>query len=385
MHIAESFALASGAKLKNQRLYERFTPTGSSRYISFHKIHYDQFQEVLNLIQPVLKNYGIDIVQIGGANYPKILSIPKVKDYGSASYILRNSLLHFGEYSILFDLCSSVNTKSLILNSIGYEKIICPFFLNKDTQRVINKYSKDNSLPLFDSKNSKDLLNEIKPEDVAANILNLLELEFHKPYDTLYRGEYYKENFFEINVYPIKDYVYDLSQISEPVLRLDYNFDLVFLENHLKNKKCRIRTNKEIPISIIEKHSDKIIGIDLEVKSKENFSQFIKLVKKLKVELLLFSFLDEEASGDLKMQYLDAEPVNFQRNKVPIINFNTNDENLYFKCDEVILYKNKFYISKEDIINDNFYDPIKFNKLSSFNLSESFSNILIVKSLTNQN
>ena len=99
----------------------------------------------------------------------------------------------------------------------------------------------------------------------------------------------------------------------------------------------------------------------------------------------MFSFLDEDASGDLKMQYLDAEPVNFQRNKVPIINFNTNDENLYFKCDEVILYKNKFYISKEDIINDNFYDPIKFNKLSSFNLSESFSNILIVKSLTNQN
>lgn len=385
MHIAESFALASGAKLKNQRLYERFIPTGSNQYVSFHKIHYDQFQEVLNLIQPVLKNYGIDIIQIGGSNYPKILSIPKLKDYGSASYVLRNSLLHFGEYSILFDLCSSVNIKSLILNSIGYENVICPFFLNKDNQVVINNYSKNNNLPLFDSKNSKDLLNEIKPEDIAANILNLLGFEFHKPYDTLYRGEYYKENFFEINIYPIKDYVYDLSQIPDPVLRLDYNFDLVFLEKHLKNKKCRIRTNKEIPISIIEKYADKINGIDLEIKSKENFAQFIKSVKKLKVELLLFSFLEEENCNDLKMQYLDIEPINFQKNKTPIIDFNLNDENLYFKCDEVILYKNKFYISKEDIINDNFYDANKFNKLSSFNLSESFSNILIVRSLTNQN
>lgn len=385
MHIAESFALASAAKLNNQRLYERFAPVGSSKYISFHKIHYDQYQEVLNLVQPVLKNYGIDIIQIGGANYPKILSIPKIKDYGSASYILRNSLLHFGEYSILFDLCSSVNTKSLILNSIGYEKTICPFFSNKENQTVINNYSKNNNLPLFDSKSSKNLLNEINPEDIAAKILSLLGLSFHKPYDTLYRGEYYKENFFEINVYPIKDYLYNLNQISEPILRLDYNFDLAFLENHLKDKKCRIRTNKEIPISIIEKYADKINGIDLEIKNRENFAQFIKSVKKLKVELLLFSFLDEEICNDLKMQYLDVEPINFQKSKIPIVNFNLNDDDLYFKCDEVILYKDQFYICKEDIINNNFYDPNKFNKVSSFNLSENFSNVLVVKSLTKQN
>ena len=384
MHIAESFALASGAKLNNQRLYERFTPVGSNQYISFHKIHYDQYQEVLNLIQPVLKSYAIDIVQIGGTNYPKILSIPKIKDYGSASYILRNSLLHFGEYSILFDLCSSVNTKSLILNSIGYEKAICPFFSNKDEQVIINNYSKNN-LPLFDSKASKNLLNEIKPEDIAAKILNLLGLNFNKPYDTLYRGEYYRENFFEINIYPIKDYVYDLSQIPEPILRLDYHFDLVFLEKHLKNKKCRIRTNKEIPISIIEKYADKISGIDLEIKNRENFAQFIKAIKKLKVELLLFSFLEEDICNDLKMQYLDVEPINFQKSKIPIVDFNLNDDNLYFKCDEVILYKDQFYICKEDIINNNFYDPNKFNKVSSFNLSDNFSNILIVRNLTNRN
>ena len=383
MHIAESFALASGAKLNNQRLYERFTPVGSNQYISFHKIHYDQYQEVLNLIQPVLKSYAIDIVQIGGANYPKILSVSKVKDYGSASYILRNSLLHFGEYSILFDLCSSVNTKSLILNSIAYEKIICPFFSNRDKQIVINNYSKNNNLPLFDSKTSKGLLNEIKPEDIAAKILNLLGLEFHKPYDTLYRGEYYKENFFEINVYPIKDYVYDLSQIPEPIIRLDYHFDLEFLEKHLKNKKCRIRTNKEIPESIIQKYADKIAGIDLEIKNRENFATFIKYVKKAKVELLLFSFLDEDICNDLKMQYLDVEPINFQKTTIPIVGFNLNDKDLFFKCDEVILYKNQFYISKDDIINNNFYDPNKFNRVSSFNLSESFSNVLIVRDLTN--
>ena len=383
MHIAESFALASGAKLNNQRLYERFTPIGSNQYISFHKIHYDQYQEVLNLIQPILKSYDIDILQISGTNYPKILSLPKIKDYGSASYVLRHSLLHFGEYSILFDLCSSVNTKSLILNSIGYEKAICPFFSNKNEQTVINNYAKDNNLPLFDSKSSKNLLNEIKPEDIAAKILNLLGLEFHKPYDTLYRGEYYKENFFEINIYPIKDYIYDLSQIPEPILRLDYHFDLIFLEKHLKNKKCRIRTNKEIPISIIEKYSDKISGIDLEIKNRENFAQFIKAVKKLKVELLLFSFLDENICNNLKMQYLDVETINFQKSKIPIVDFNLNDDNLYFKCDEVILYKDQFYICKEDIINNNFYDPNKFNKVSSFNLSDNFSNILIVRNLTN--
>lgn len=385
MHIAESFALASGSKINNQRIYERFIPVGSNQYISFHKIHYDQFQEVINLIQPVLKKYGIDIVQIGGTNYPKILSIPKIKDYGCASYILRNSLLHFGEYSILFDLCASVNTKSLILNSIGYEKTICPFFLDKENSVVINKYIEKDELPFYDARVTKKLLNNIKPEEIAEKILNLLGLQFHKPYETLYIGEHYKENFFEINIYPIKGYVYDLTQIADPVIRLDYNYDLQFLQNHLNNKKCRIRTNKEIPISFIEKYAANISGIDLEIINKEDFSKFIKAVKKAKVDILVFSFLEESSCNDLKMQYLDIEPINFQNTKTPIFDFNINEPNLYFKCDEVVMYKDKFYISKEDIINNNYYDPNKFNDLSSFNISDNFSNILIVRGLTNSN
>lgn len=382
MHIAESFALAAGAKINNQRVYERFNPIGSNQFISFHKIHYDQFQEVLNLIQPILKNYGVDIVQIGGTNYPKILSIPKLKDYGSASYIIRNSLLHFGEYSVLFDICASVNTRSLILNSIGYEKSICPFFLNKENNIVINKYAKKNEMPFYDAGVTKKLLNEIKPEEIAGKILGLLGLEFNKPYDTLYRGEHYRENFFEINIYPVKDYAYDLSQIPDPILRLDYNYDLNFLERHLKSKKCRIRTNKEIPLSIIEKYADKISGIDLEIINREDFSKFIKAAKKLKIELLVFSFLKEDECNDLKMMYLDIEEIKFQEIKMPIFDFNLNDPDLFFKCDELIRYKDQFYLSREDIINDNFYDPNKFNQVSSFNISENISNILIVRSLT---
>jgi len=384
MHIAESFALASGAKINNQKVYERFAPIGSNKYISFHKIHYDQFQEVLNLIQPILKNYGVDIVQIGGTNFPNILSIPKLKDYGSASYILRNSLLHFGEYSVLFDICASVNTKSLILNSIGYEKSICPFFLNKENSTIISKYAQKNELPFYDARITKKILNETKPELIAEKILNLLSLEFHKPYETLYRGEYYRENFFEINIYPIKDYIYDLSQIPNPILRLDYNYDLYFLEQHLKNKKCRIRTNKEIPLSLIEKYADKISGIDLEIINKEDFSKFIKAVKKAKIEILVFSFLKENLCNDLKMQYLDIEEIKFQENKTVIFDFNLNDSNLFFKCDELIRYKDQFYLSKEDIINGNYYDPNKFNPISNFNISENISNVLIVRSLTNQ-
>lgn len=382
MHIAESFALAAGAKINNQKVYERFSPVGSNQYISFHKIHYDQFQEVLNLIQPILKNYGVDIVQIGGTNYPKILSIPKLKDYGSATYILRNSLLHFGEYSVLFDICTSVDTKSLILNSIGYEKSICPFFLNKENSVVINRYAQKNELPFYDARITKKLLNEIKPEEIAAKIFSLLGLEFRKPYDTLYRGEHYRENFFEINFYPIKDYTYDLSQVSDPILRLDYNYDLNFLERHLKSKKCRIRTNKEIPIALVEKYADKISGIDLEIINREDFSKFIKAVKKLKIEILVFSFLKEETCNDLKMMYLDIEEIKFQEIKTPIFDFNLNNPDLFFKCDELIRYKDQFYLSREDIINDNFYDPNKFNQVSSFNLSENISNVLIVRNLT---
>jgi len=383
MHLAESFALASGALLTKEKLYERFAPIGSEKFISFHKIHYNQYQEVLNLIKPVLKAYEIDVVQIGGENYPEIKSISKIKDYGCATYILRNSFLHFGEYSILFDLCASVNTKSLILNSISKKEFISPFFADSKNQIILDSYSENGSLPLYDGNATAHLVNKIKPEDIAENIFKLLEIKYKKPYETLYVGDLYKENSHEINIYPIKDYVYDLESISEPIIRMDYCYDLSFLEKHLTIKKCRVRTNKEIPLNFIKKYASKISSIDLELKSDEDFSSFISHIKSHKINLLLYSFLNEEKSGDLKLKYLDIEPISFQNIEDPTIKFNLNDENVYFKCNELILYKNKFYISKSDILNNNPYTINKFNKADQFDLSENLSNILAIRVLTN--
>lgn len=383
MHLAESIALTSGASLTKEKLYERFAPIGSDRFISFHKIHYNQYQEVLNLIQPILKAYEIDIIQIGGQDYSQIKHIPKIKDYGCATYILRNSLLHFGEYSILFDLCASVNTKSLILNSISKTKFISPFFAESKNQIIIDSYSENGDLPLYDGNSTSHLINKIKPEVIAENIFKLLNLQYKKPYETLFIGEFYKENNYEINVYPIKDYFYDLSSIDNPIIRMDYHYDLNFLEKHLISKKCRIRTNKEIPEKFIKKYADRISGIDLELKSNEDYTSLISCIKTHKINLLLYSFLNEEKSGNLKLKYLDIEPISFQNVKDPIIDFDLNSDEIYFKCNELILYKNQFYVSKSDILNNNAYTVNKFNKINQFDLNENLTNILAVKILTN--
>lgn len=380
MHLAESFALAAGSKLNNQRIYEKYTPLDCDKFISFHKIYYEQYQEVINLLNPILKASNIEILQIGGHNYANVKNVSKVKDYNNLAYILRNSLLHFGEYSILFDICSSVKTKSVILNSVAYENILKPYFFDKENGIIINNYAKNDDLPMFDANKSKHLLNEIKPEYIASKILNLLfNIEFKSPYETIHRGEYYKENFFETNVYPIADYVYNLDNIGNPVIRMDFNYNLSFLENQLKKNKCRIRSHKELPIEFIEKYKEQISGIDLEIKGKENFTNFISKAKRMKIDLLLFSFSDEQKANDLKLMYIDSEAINFQKLPSIKIDFDLNDPKLFFKCDEVILYRDKFYISEKDIINNNYYDPNKFNPLSKFDLSENLANSLIVR------
>lgn len=380
MHLAESLALASGCKLTNQKIYEKFIPLGIDKFISFHKILYDNHQEVINILKPILSQYDIEIVQIGGANYKNIKGISNVKEYCHATYILRKSLLHFGEYSILFDLAASVDTKRVILNSISDPRFISPYLGDKDKEIIINNYTKDGSLPFYDPNATKDLINKIKPEEIAEKVCAALEIPFTKPYSTVYVGKNYKENFFEVNIYPVKDYMYNLPNIAEPIIRLDFNYDLQFLQNHLGSRKYRIRTDKEIPEQILVKYKDNIAGIDLEIKNSENFEKFIKVVKKLKIDILIFSFNEEEKCGELKLKYLDIEPINFQ--KIEKGQIDLSEENLYFKCDELICYKNNFYVTKDDIINNNKYDPNRFNKVKDFDLIDSVENCFFVKSLT---
>ena len=379
MHLAESISLSCGAKLSKEKLYQKYAPIDSNKFVSFHKSQYDQYQEVINLIKPTLDSLGIDIIQIGGCNYPNIKSIVNVKDYCAASYILNKSLLHFGEYSILFDIAASVGTKSVILNSIGPENVICPFFENSRSSTILNNYSEKNESPYYDAATSKHLVNKIYPENVAESIFAQLGIEYQKPYETVFRGANYRENFTEVNIYPIKKYVYDLQRINNPIIRLDFNYDLEFLERQLAVSKCRIRTNKKIPLEIITKYRSNILGIDLEAKLNSNCAEFIQTVKKNKIELLVYSFENETKSSDLKMEFLDIEKINFQNQNAQKVEVDFSDENLYFKCDEIILYKDKAYLDVKDILNEKVFTPNTFNKVSDFNLSEVLSTCLIVK------
>lgn len=381
MHLAESLALAAGAKLTNQKIYEKFTPLGVDKFISFHKILYENHQEVINILKPILSQYDIEIIQIGGANYKNIKGISNVKEYCHATYILRKSLLHYGEYSILFDLAASVDIKRVILNSISDPKFISPYLGDKNKEIILNNYTKEGSLPFYDPNATKDLVNKIKPEDIAEKVCEGLGIPYTKPYSTIHIGKNYKENFYEVNVYPVKDYTYNLPNIPEPIIRLDFCYDLQFLENHIRSRKYRIRTDREIPEQFLARYKDNIAGIDLEIKNPENFDVFIKNIKKYKINLLLFSFNDESKSGDMKLKYLDIEPINFQ--KIEKCQIDLAEENLYFKCDELICYKNNYYITKDDIINNNKYDPNRFNRVKDFNLDDSIDNCLFVKSLTN--
>lgn len=380
MHLGESLALAAGVPISNQKLYPKYYPLGVDKFISFHKIVYEQFQEVINLLKPILDQYDVKIVQIGGANYNHTKSFPSIKEYNHAAYILEKSLLHFGEYSILFDIAASIGCKRLILNSISHPRLISPPIGNKDQEEVINNYTKEGSLPFYDAASTKDLINQIKPETIVEKICSMLGINFKKPYETIYKGSLHKENGYEINVYPVKNFVYNLKNVAEPIIRLDFSYNLEFLETHLKLQKFRIRTDKEIPEQILSRHKDKILGIDLEIKSNENFDKFIKIVKKNKIPILVFSFLKEEEAADIKLTYLDIEPINFQNTSQKTIDL--KQENLYFKCDELICYKNDLYITKDDIINGNKYDANKFNRVADFDLTDSVENCLFVKLLT---
>lgn len=74
MHILEQYALSCGLKIDEPYIYEKYFPIPHERYITFspfgkfNSSKYSYWQEVIDLLSPILKKENIHIVQIGNQN-----------------------------------------------------------------------------------------------------------------------------------------------------------------------------------------------------------------------------------------------------------------------------------------------------------------------------
>ena len=73
MHLLQSYSLQSGQKIKKIDILEKYYPLNVDKFILFHPWTkpskcYAYWQDVLEIITPILKEAGLLIVQVGLAN-----------------------------------------------------------------------------------------------------------------------------------------------------------------------------------------------------------------------------------------------------------------------------------------------------------------------------
>lgn len=349
MHILEQYALNSGAKIKDAFIYEQFFPITVEKYITFHPVSkpsktYDYWQEVINMIVLILEKNNIKIIQLGHENekvYQNVLNTVGMTSVNQTAYIIKNALLHFGTDSFPTHVASHYKKKIVSLYSNNYISCVKPYF--GDSKDHILLEPEREGKPNFSFEESPKTINRIKPELIAKNILNLLNIPAAIEIETKYFGSNYNQPKLEL----VPNVNIDPKQFNSNLLivRMDLEYNLQILENQLNICPCYITTDKVIDAQLLIRNKNNIKKIFYQI-TKDNNIDFVNFLEANSIPFELFTLLKDKDLDEVKIKYLDHQIITEIRtdNKERINLSNLN--NLYFKSNKRIVSKGKIFNSE---------------------------------------
>jgi hypothetical protein len=338
MHLIERYATSCGVKIGKPYIYETFFPIPVEKYISFQPFskyqskNYDYWDEVIAMISPYLNEQNIKIIQIGAKDDKHIngtINLSGQTKISQAAYIVNNSILHLGADSFAAHIASGFNKKIVCIYSNNNINNVKPYW-SKSQDVVLLKPNTDKK-PQYSANEFPKSINNIKPEEIAKGVLDLLNITYKKTPKTIYIGDDYKSKTFEI----IPDKPINISSINIEtfIIRMDYHFDEQVLEYYLQNRKCIIITNKPINENLLKQYKNNIVQFVYLVEN-DNDSKFIKILKNNTINTVYMSYLNEDELNQFKLDYMDYGLIIRRDYPKDHINF---ADNIYFKSSRIIL------------------------------------------------
>jgi hypothetical protein len=358
MHLLERYATSCGVKIGKPYIYYSFFPLPFERYISFQPFskyqskNYDYWQEVIDIIIPYLNRNNINIVQIGlkdDKQFNNIYPTCGQTDVSQASYIIKNSILHFGADSFGAHIASGFDKKIAAIYSNNNVENVKPYW-SKDEDCVLLKPDILNKKPSYSAGENPKNINKIKPEHIARSILDLLNIEYKNLPNTIWIGEDYVNKTFEI----IPDKLINPNNIpiQNPIIRMDYSFNEHALSIFLEHKNCIIVTNKPINANILIKNKKNIAQILYEV-DDNNDPQFVKKLKENGINYSLISYLSNENLNKYKINYMDLGLiVQKELSLKPKFDIK-NQKNIFYISSRILISSEGQFSSRFDWINKN--------------------------------
>jgi hypothetical protein len=352
-HIAEEYAKSLGCKIGSPVLEPHFFPVASKKYITFHtngkKVpakHYDFWGIVFLLIKGKLKEAGINIIQTGGPEDPPYRECDQSHlgcSFKQMSYVIKNSELHLGIDSLPMHIASAFNKKIVALFSNLFIENASPLWSSNDDCALFSPdFSKIK--PSFASTEPNKRINEVKPEQIASSVLNLLGICHDlDDYKTLRLGVHYPNEILEVipNFQPQSNYFPNL--VAN--LRCDYGVVEEVLPSWL-SRKSNIMTESPIPLQLLSAFRENIAGVTMFMDSGLIDKEYLTSLSRLNMKFNLIC-KDKSKLQDLRFKFFDwvvEEHVKFSKKDV---DFGSElCDNTFYHSNKVLVSEGKNYLSK---------------------------------------
>lgn len=366
MKLAELYSLSTGLKLGDQELVERFYPLPFERYVTLQggsgmlAKNYPFYTDVVKLLRPALEAAEIKIVQLGGKDDHQVLGVHSLTgktDIHQSSYILRNSLCHFGNDSWLSHRGGALNVPLVILFGPTTPQNHGP--LRSNPKSVFIESHRFGRRAAFASQENPPTIALIPPEQVANAVLTILGLPTVTD-QTICIGDAY--NVSAVEMVPTAVINPQIQVPNSLIIRMDLAKDWPLAERalaeNLQLRKCAVITDREINPQILAQFKPNLTGLRVIVDRVS--AGWIKAIKRTGVPIAFVSHeKDERELRDLRMALYDAclfdhfvaptkadlqKGVNTYLNKeldiAPII------PRLRFKTNKFLLADNQVYLSE---------------------------------------
>jgi hypothetical protein len=358
MRLLDTYATNTGSKIDKPFIYSKFFPLPIGKYITFQaqtpydSRNYSYWQEVINLLHPFLNKNDIHILQVGTKDEKVLNGVVNLlgqTNINQLSYVIENSILHFGADSLCVHLSSHFNKPIVSLYSISNPSVAGPHFGDKNKHILLKGYERiGNRKPSYSQVESPKSIDTIKPEEICTAILNLLNIEYSNLPETIHFGQDFNVKSFEI----IPDKMIDPNSIpiENPIVRMDYHFNEQALQNILEVKKTIIFTNKPIKKDIIQKYKKNILQV-IYIIEENNDINFVKTLKNNSINYTLLSFLEESNLNKYKIDYMDYNLIVNRKHKTKEDTKITDINNLFYKSSRVLHSSEGQFISRYDWLN----------------------------------
>jgi len=397
MHLLETYALATGSKIKKPFIVKNFFPLPFEKYITIQNSSgmdgksYDYFQDVIDALFEKLNKHGYHIIQIGSKEDRPLrntFGLQGQTTINQTAFILDNSQLHIGNDSFSIHMCSAFDIPFVGLYSITSPEIAGPFWKNNNQICLIP----DNFRPSFNPNESPKTVNSIKIEKIIESVNKLLFNENDINFETLFIGERYNNPIIEC--FPDQSFSHDSLKDQILNIRFDYKEEITDHDyrstlNNLSLRKCSIITDKPLKLEMFFQCRNQIPIIIYDI--TKNFN--VDFAKNLFNLGFKFTFIFKKKNDNNKtLEERKLELIDFPQ-FIEVIEpvdpkVNPDQKNLFYKSNKILFANGKPYLSKSAQEEDSPILDLSKPKIQSLNklkdlkglMENDLNNVLIYKS-----